>query len=32
MITHNQQAAAAMPRQVELLDGQIRADSTVVTT
>ena len=32
MITHNQQVAAAMPRQVELLDGQIRVDSTVVTT
>jgi putative ABC transport system ATP-binding protein len=31
LITHNQQAAAAMPRRVEILDGQIRLDSGMVT-
>jgi putative ABC transport system ATP-binding protein len=31
MITHNSQVAAAMPRQVEILDGHIRVDSGMVT-
>ena len=32
MITHNPQVAAAIPRQVEILDGQIRVDTGTVTT